>query len=174
MEAAIRDARPSDAAQLALVHVRSWQEAYRGLVPQAYLDGLDPVQRRPGWERTLDRTDPARGGVLVAEDDARLVGFASYGPSRDDDAGPGPTGEVFAIYLLPEAWGHGTGRQLMDAAVAGLTAAGYERAALWVLDGNARARRFYQAAGWTADGAVKQDDRWGFPLTETRYRRSLR
>jgi GNAT superfamily N-acetyltransferase len=72
----------------------------------------------PGWERTLDRTDPARSGV-----------------------------EVFAIYLLPEARGQGTGRQLMDAA---------------------------EEAGWAADGAVKQDDDLGFTLTEVRYRRSPR
>ena len=141
MTAEIRAARTADAAQLALVHVRSWQSAYRGLVPQEYLDGLDPALRLVRWERILTQLDPVSGGVLVAEDGSRLQGFVGYGPSRDADTNPRETGEITVLYLLPEVWGQGIGRQLMTAAVSGLTAAGYDQAVLWVLDSNARARR---------------------------------
>jgi ribosomal protein S18 acetylase RimI-like enzyme len=169
----IRDARTADAAQLALVHVRSWQSAYRGLVPQDYLDSLDPARRLVRWERTLAGLDPVSDGVLVAEEGRRLQGFVAYCPSRDHDTDPRETGEITVLYLRPAAWGQGIGRQLMAAAVSGLTTAGYDQAILWVLDSNARARRFYAAAGWSADGTAKDQDIGGSAVTELRYRKSL-
>lgn len=215
----IRAARVADAAQIAVVHVRSWQGAYRGLLPQAYLDGLDPAERVGRWERSLaevgagraeadagrtgdaghtgdagrtggaERTGDsgrtgdagragvengaARSGVLVADAGGDLLGFASYSPSRDSDADPGRVGEIGAIYLLPSAWGKGIGRRLIDATLACLAAAGFVQVTLWVLDSNVRARRFYEAGGWSADGGQKLDESRGFPITQVRYRRSF-
>ncbi len=170
----IRAAHIDDAEQIAVMHVRSWQAAYRGAVPQDYLDGLDPATRVEGRRRSVRDADWPRSGTLVAtHDDGTIVGFAHIGPTRDDDA-DGGVGEVYAIYLAPCAWGKGYGRALMAASLAGLTQAGYQQAMLWVLDANARARRFYEAAGFQPDGAVKDDDSRGFRLTEVRYRRSLR
>lgn len=165
----IRPATPEDAEPIADAHVRSWQSAYRGLLPQQVIDRNDLTSRTADWRRIL----AAPGDVIVAETaDHKLLGFAAAGPSRDADSDPA-TGEVQAIYLAPEAWGQGTGRQLMAAAVARLASNGFTRAILWVLDTNARARRFYEAAGWTPDGAVKNDDRHGVPISEVRYARSL-
>jgi len=169
----VRPARAEDAGQIALVHVRSWQGAYRGLIPQAYLEGLDVAQRTQMWERTLAETEDPNAGVLVADEGGSVVGFVGYFPSRDPDADPGLVGEIGAIYLLPGAWGGGIGRRLMDAAIDRLAGAGFAQATLWVLDSNVRARRFYEAGGWSADGTAKQDDSRGFPLSEVRYRRSL-
>ncbi len=169
----IRPAQVGDAPGIAVVHVRSWQEAYRGLLPQGFLDGLNPVQRAGFWERILAAGEE-RSGVVVADDGEGLLGFACFGPARDEDAGPGRTGEIMAIYLLPDVWGKGWGRQLMAATVTGMTGAGFRQAVLWVLDTNERARRFYQAAGWSVDGAVKADTIGGAVVTEVRYRRSLR
>jgi GNAT superfamily N-acetyltransferase len=147
----IRPAVGADADAIAVVHVRSWQAAYRGLVPQDYL---------------VARDEAAPGGP-------RIVGFAGYQPTRDADSDPAVTGQLSTIYLVPEAWGTGTGRRLLAGAVTGLTAAGYADAALWVLDGNERACRFYAAAGWAPDGTHQDDDRAGFSLHELRYRRAL-
>ena len=158
---------------IAIAHVRSWQAAYRGLVPQDYLDNLDAEQRRPVWERILDEAEWPRAGTFVAENDKDIVGFASICPTRDDDAEPASVGELAAIYLVPEAWGTGLGRELMISGLSALSDAGFGEATLWVLDTNSRARRFYEAAGWHADGAVKQDGRRGFVLNEVRYRRAL-
>ncbi len=70
-------------------------------------------------------------------------------------------------------WGQGHGRELMTAALDGLTMVGYGEATLWVLDSNKRARRFYEAAGSRADGSVKEYEGLGFTLPEVRYRRLL-
>src|SRR5277367_5568477 len=109
----IRSARVADAAQIAVVHVRSWQGAYRGLLPQAYLDGLDPAQRVGRWEQTLAEAEATPAGVLVAANGRSLLGFVAYSPSRDADADSGLVGQIGAIYLLPDAWGQGVGRRLM-------------------------------------------------------------
>ncbi|WP_169978812.1 GNAT family N-acetyltransferase [Microbispora sp. H10836] len=167
----IRRAEPVDAAAIAAVHVRSWQAAYPGLMPQAHLDGLTPAMRLPVWERLLGES-PRRTEVLVAEVDGSVAGFAAFGPGRDDDVGPASVAEVSAIYLMPEVWGAGVGGRLMSAALDNLAAAGYEQATLWVVEGNDRARRFYERGGWRPDGAVQRDESDGFPLTEVRYRRS--
>jgi GNAT superfamily N-acetyltransferase len=168
-----RRAGTDDAAAIAIVHVRSWQGAYRGLLPQEYLDGLDPAGRVGWWRQALERTQWPAAGTLVAVSDGQVSGFAHVGPTRDDGDGDGRVGEVTAIYVLPEAWGTGLGRALMTAALGELATAGYESATLWVLESNARARRFYERAGWSADGSVKQDDIGGARVTEVRYRRPL-
>jgi len=169
----IRKATVADAAAIAAVHVRSWQAAYRGLLPREFLDGLDTARRQEGWARGLAADEWPRAGVLVAEQDDQVRGFVGVGPARDAGADPAHVAELAAIYLLPEAWGQGMGRLLMARAVEAMTSAGYQRASLWVLDTNARARRFYEAAGWHADGASKTDSSWGVPLSEVRYQISL-
>ena len=112
-------------------------------------------------------------GLLVADAGGRVPGFVSYGPARDDDTDSRRTGEIYAIYLVPAAWDEGIGRQLMAAALDRLGKSGFDQVILWVLDSNARARRFYEAGGWRADGAEKRDEGFGVPMTEVRYRRSL-
>ncbi|HEU5369692.1 MAG TPA: GNAT family N-acetyltransferase, partial [Ktedonobacterales bacterium] len=82
---------------------------------------------------------------------------------------PPLTGEVRAIYLAQAAAGKGIGRALFAHAVADLRARGYQRATLWVLESNARARRFYEVAGWRPDGARKTEERPGALLREVRY-----
>ena len=170
----VRPARIDDAARVAEIHVLGWQGGYRGLLPQEYLDGLDPADRLSRWIQSLRGFDWSRGGCfVVAGDDGLLAGFASVGQSRDDDAESGEVGEVMAIYLTPDSWGKGLGRELMGAALTHLRGVGYADVTLWVLDTNARARRFYEAAGFRPDGAMKVDDSLGFPLRKARYRRSL-
>ncbi len=153
--------------------MRSWQRGYRGLIPQAYLDGLDPARGTGRWAQSVAEADWSQGGTLVvADEDGVLLGFANAQASRDEDADVS-VAEVWAIYLAPDAYGKGYGRELMTATLGCLAQLGYALVTLWVLDTNARARRFYEAAGFRADGAVKVDDGRGFPLRELRYRRLL-
>ena len=167
--ASVRPAALADAEGIGLVHVRSWQSAYHGKMPQDHLDGLDPARRAEVWRRIMEETEPSRGGVLVSvAEGGGITGFASFGPSRDSDTDPQVTGEVFAIYADPDAWGTGTGRALMASMVAELARLGYVGAILWVLDTNDRARRFYHLAGWEEDGAGKTDGSRGFDITEVR------
>ena len=168
----VRPADAADAAAIATVHVASWQGAYRGLLPDGYLDGLDVARWTAGWQRVLGDPVPGRVTLVAETDDGRPVGFADVMPSRDADAAPG-TGEITSIYALPDRWGTGVGRALMAAAEAALRKGGCRAATLWVLRDNERARRFYDRAGWVPDGTEKTDELAGVPVVEVRYRRVL-
>ena len=146
------------------MHVRAWQTAYRGQLPDDYLDGLRAEERAAGWER-----DRARDPVLVAERDGRVVGFAVVGAAED----PQGAGELYAINVDPDHWGTGAGRALLLAGQAELVRLGHGEAVLWVLPGNHRARRFYEAAGWVADGVERSAEVQGVVVPEVRYRRRL-
>ncbi len=168
----IRRAETGDAQALARVHVRTWQGAYRGLIPQDYLDSLDVARWRSGWDRVLEAMDWPGTGVLVAEDHDEVVGFVSFGPTRDDAELTG--GEIYSIYAIPGVWGQGVGRELMAAGLAALADAGFTEASLWVLDTNTRARRFYEAGGWSVDEAGRTLEMRGFSVREVRYGRPSR
>ena len=126
----------------AFVHWKCWQETYPGLVSQEYLDNLT-------LEKTEEKAFQWRDNLLVAKDGDRVVGFVGYGQSEEAD-----TGEVFALYVLPEFHGTGVGRQLMDAALEKLSA--YPRICLWLVKGNGRAIRFYEKCGFRLNGVEKQ------------------
>jgi GNAT superfamily N-acetyltransferase len=164
----VRHARVGDAAELGLLHVRAWQAAYRGQMPDDFLDGLRPEDRQAGWERALGR-DRTHDPVLVAERDGGVVGFAVLRAAED----PEGAGELAAINVDPDHWGTGAGRALLAAAHAELARLGYAEAVLWVLPGNRRARRFYEITGWVADGAERSIEISGVTVPEVRYRRRL-
>jgi GNAT superfamily N-acetyltransferase len=169
----IRLATPADAAVLATIHVHSWQWAYQGQVPDAYLKHLGQTlsERIEARRIQLERL-PLEYRYWVAEHAGKPVGFATTRPSEDADAVP-LTAEVLALYLDPGAVGQGIGKALFAHAVADFRQRGFRQATLWVLESNARAHRFYEMAGWTPDGARKSEERPGFFLHEVRYRTQL-
>lgn len=168
---------PDDAPTIATVHVRSWQGAYPGLIPQSYLDALTPQERRGEWEEALRASAWPRSGVIVllgppdddADGEGPITGFCSFGPTRDTDADATTVGEVLTFYLDPTAFGSGGADVLMSAALVALRAAPFATAGLWVLGTNARARRFYERRGWRPDGASKRHDWGAFVATDERY-----
>lgn len=165
----IRLAAIEDARAIAELHIRSWQWAYRGQIPDAYLDNLSSqLERRVEQRRAELAALPPHARWWVAEQGSKIVGFARTGQCRDQDVAPG-TAEVEAIYLAQEVAGQGIGRALFARAVADLHQRGFQRATLWVLESNQRARRFYEVAGWSPDGVSKTEERPGTLLREVRY-----
>jgi len=150
----VRPASVDDAAAIGRLRIETWRAAYAGIVADDLLDGLvsdeADVERR---RRYIAEPAPQTHTLVGTTDDA-VVGFAVAGPSRDDDAKEA-TGEIYAIYVSAAHWGSGIGRQLMNASMSALRREGFARVTLWVLEGNARARRFYETAGLAPDGARK-------------------
>jgi ribosomal protein S18 acetylase RimI-like enzyme len=168
----VRKATAQDASAIAFVHVRSWQVAYRGHMPDEFLDGLDVEKRTKMWRELTQEPDKI---IFVAEDrEGNIVGFSALGPSRDADANPN-TAEVAAIYVHPEKWKKGIGRALLSASLDQVRTREFDQITLWVLEANQRARSFYEAFGFVQDGAMKDDDQWkNFAIREVRYRLDLR
>ena len=103
-------------------------------------------------EATTARARQFPENTLVAKDKEKVVGFAVYGPSRDEDLTN--AGEVVAIYVLSEYYGHKIGYRLMNEAVSRLSE--YNTIFVWVLEQNERAIRFYHRYGFEFDGCKKQ------------------
>jgi ribosomal protein S18 acetylase RimI-like enzyme len=169
----LRHATERDARAIADVHVRSWQQAYRGQLPQSFLDALSVSDRAESWRHWL-ATAPVSADrpFWVAEAAGRVVGFITTGPSRDDDAVRG-TSEVYAIYVDPDCWEKGIGTSLLERAVHDLRRHGNTLATLWCLASNKQARSFYERAKWRADGATKREVVGGVETEEVRYRLTL-
>ncbi len=161
----VRRATVDDARSIARVHVEAWRAAYRGLMPDTVLDAFtgvegDPVSRSAAldaserrWRDNLVKM-PAQGRTAVAERSGSVVGFVTAGPSRASPV----LGEIWALYASPDTWGGGFGRALLDDALAFLATNHLADVELWVLEGNARAIRFYEAAGFRFDGATKDEE----------------
>ena len=158
----------TDARAIAEIAVRGWQAAYRGILPDEFLDGLSVTAREAGWRDLLEGDAEVRTPAWLAELGGRRVGFVSSGPPRDEDVAA-PAAEIYAIYVLPDSWRRGVGRMLLRTAVAHWQAAGVDRLVLWVLRDNARARGFYESMGWRADGAEQPLTIGDVSVREVRY-----
>lgn len=147
-----------DCEELGRVHIQVWREAYAGQMPADYLAGLSESRSASNWRhRLLEPEARTRGATtLVAKDDAgRIVGFASAGPSVDEDA---PTvWQLYVINLLAEVHGTGLADELLAAVL------GDRDATLWVVEGNVRARAFYARHGFVDEGTRTEHEATGTP-----------
>jgi len=107
------------------------------------------------------------------DDAAEVAGFAWLGPAREDGPDQQDLGELYAIYVRPDAWGRGLGRALLAETMRRLRSDGFRGAILWVLEDNPRTRLFYEQAGWRFDGGVKEEEILARRVREVRYRIAL-
>ncbi|MDE2901910.1 MAG: GNAT family N-acetyltransferase [Chloroflexota bacterium] len=166
----IRPATVNDAEAIESVRIATWKACYRGIVPNVYLDALSVQSSRVDRIRKgIDRADA--GGSVVAVADSQVIGMGFAGAPEDDQV-PASTGEVFAVYVLPDWQGQGVGRALLERLTSGLRALGYHSAILWTLRDRRATRRFYEANGWVCDGTEETHD-WHGPVHLVRYACSL-
>jgi GNAT superfamily N-acetyltransferase len=146
-----------------------WDESARA----AFTELLPPGHEfpEPDAERWFALIEDPGVSMLLAEEDAELLGFSTSGESRDDDA-DASVGEVRSFFVAAGRWGQGVGRALMAAALDSLRERGSTEATVWSFAANTRANAFYERAGFTRDGAEKTEEAWAH-LLEIRYRRSL-
>jgi GNAT superfamily N-acetyltransferase len=167
----IRPMAFADCDRVSEIRIRGWQFAYQGLMPRSFLDALSVPQDA---ERRRARFGQGDGRVvnLVAEHAGEVVGWSCHGSYRDGEVRT-EEAELYAIYVAPGNLGTGVGRALLQESLRQCAALGHDRVLLWVLKGNARARRFYQRAGFHADGAEEPFEVDGVPVPEVRYVKEL-
>lgn len=169
MDPAVRQPTPEDGPGMGRVHVETWQVAYRGHMPDEYLDGLSAEERGEQWGGAIaGGLQPRRMRLVTDADDGSVSGICMAGPANLDDA-PETLGEIYLIYVHPDHWDSGAGRALMIAGLDFLRSADFTDAVLWVLTTNARARRFYERGGWVCDEIERIDEILGLEVHETRY-----
>ena len=161
----MRPATPSDAAPIAELRIASWRATYRGMIPDAYLDGMQLADSVSIWSKVLS-APPNRTSVFVAQDESGLLGFAAGQPRE-----PGKYGfdaELSAVYLRPDRQREGIGRRLVCAVARAQQASAATGLIVWVIAGNKAARAFYEALG--GELLVEQPFQWdGMDLVEAGY-----
>jgi GNAT superfamily N-acetyltransferase len=164
MAVQLRTATDADLEAVGSLHHRSRAAAYEGIVaPSALTFGSEGAMGEWWTERRRWEQDTHRLTVAVT-DDGRVVGFSYVG----DTLTPGVQ-ELYAIHVDPDEVGTGVGRLLMQDALRHLGA----RAVLWVLEGNTRARRFYEKGGWHPDGETRESPMGGEVTHQLRYTRTI-
>ena len=148
----VRPARVQDVTQMASVHVRCWQETYRGLMSDAVLDDPGfPAARERMWSAVLTGERYRQNRVAVAERGEQLVGIAMSGLPEDVTAAWAR--QLYVLYVYLADHGSGAGRALLEAVIDPA-----ESAVLWVADPNPRAQAFYRKHGFVPDGTARVED----------------
>ena len=160
----IRLARPGDASEIANVHVSSWRQTYRGLLPADYLAKLDFRKKIDAWSKVIFEHE--KFAIYIAEDRMGVIGFATFEAARDV-IWEGH-GEVSSIYLLSRFKGRGLGKALLRAGMRELTRRSFQQAYCWVLDGNPTVK-FYEHSGAIYSGVSKDDEIAGQKIKELAY-----
>ncbi|HUM13042.1 MAG TPA: GNAT family N-acetyltransferase [Myxococcaceae bacterium] len=137
----IRQATSGDAPAIARVQVLTWQQTYRGILPDSFLDALDVERSAESWRAVV----ADRRRITHVVDGPGILGFCTAGPSRGDPTGF--RGEVEAIYIHPAEQGRGHGTALVQAAMGWLAAKRLTPVLVWALEANAQAHGFYQSLG---------------------------
>jgi ribosomal protein S18 acetylase RimI-like enzyme len=140
-----------DLERVGLIHSRSRQAAYTGLVPDEALARVTPEQQVEVWRERMARL-PSPSAPLVAEVGGDVIGFALAQMTPETGA------ELVAIHVLPEHQGTGAGKALMVAVVAAFRDWGAAAATLHVIAGNERAQAFYRRSGWHLRGPAGYHD----------------
>lgn len=162
----LRHGLPEDAPAASRLHAATWRASYRGLVPDALLDGLADDRWEAGWRRAVDGLDPTRV-VHVAERGGALVGIAGGGRARAG-APADHRGEVYVLYVHPAHQGQGIGSALLRATATDLVGRGLLPIVIWTLFANPRSRGFYEARGGIVAGE-KHEPFDGHVLHEVAY-----
>ncbi|MGW0902954.1 N-acetyltransferase family protein [Streptomyces sp. NPDC002853] len=168
----VRAMTESDVPAVAAIRVTGWKSAYAGIVPRSFLDDMTVEADIQQLRQHFKGAKEGATNLVAVDPRGRVVGWACLGP-----LGGGGTsatrGELYALYVQPSLTGSGIGRILLDAVHAHARADGFDLVLLWVLTDNSGARRFYERAGYVADGAVQVDDYDGVSVPEVRYQTAL-
>jgi GNAT superfamily N-acetyltransferase len=168
----IRTAQVADAEAIARVRVAAWRAAYRGLMPDAYLERADLEATETEQLRDRLGAISLRARVSVAEANEWIVGYCAYGCDTNDERAC-LKGAIFDLYIHPQLWYHGVGHRLLAYATEYFKIQGCGQATLLVYEDNIRARRFYERAGWRRDGHRELFTHYDFARPVLRYRISL-
>ena len=164
MPDAVREARPGEGARLAEVFLSSGRASWaRHLSPVGLAGVTSPAEE---WERLISNPDRI---ILAAERRGQVAALAVLCRSSDQDSDPARVALLDRLYTEPASWRRGLGRALLDAAMVELRKRGFLELTLWTAEWNT-SRGFYEALGWTQDGATREKTFAGSTFREVRYR----
>jgi lincosamide nucleotidyltransferase A/C/D/E len=161
-----REATVADVPAVCIVRQRSWRAAYASLMPQPVIDAIDLGTMWSAWRAAVRRPPSRSTRLFVAGPPGEVHSYTFVRPAD----GSSEAGQVSAVYSDPTAWGTPSGWAAFSTGVEFLHAHGFTDLSLWMLKGNERAGRFYERAGWTADGEEQTTETASGSYVEVRYR----
>lgn len=166
----VRPATPDDAGEIARIQLTTWRHAYRRILPQHIVDGIDEAWVTRRWRTSIDDPPSPRHRVLVAVEQAQqayLVGFVATGevdetalaPDEEPEALLRPDVASITDLLVQPRWGRrGHGSRLLAASVDHWRDDGFHTAVAWSFEADPATRGLLTAAGWELDGAARALD----------------
>ncbi|MDR1159402.1 MAG: GNAT family N-acetyltransferase [Syntrophomonadaceae bacterium] len=151
-------------SDMGFIHSKSWQAAYRGIIPDNVVDDFLPEKRAAIFQKVIT-TNPEEYYLFKVDDIPAGIGslYKNYEENMDETEG-----EIYSIYFHPDFWGTLATHKAVEFCLDRLKELGFKRIVIWVLQDNIRARKFYEKHGFTLDGA-QQILEIGKPLVEVRY-----
>lgn len=156
MDVYVRKMIIEDIEAVRQLYISGWQNAFKGIVPQDYLDHMN-----------LDNWAPPLDGAYILTDRKSILGTSSISTARDDSFNG--WGEIISIYVLPELIGQGYGHILFEFVRGKLLELGYDHIYLTVFEDNMRARKFYEKHGFSWNNERLPLNVGGKDLIELRY-----
>ena len=147
--------------EISSVYENSWKYAYRGIIPQDYLDSIPSGH----WSKSINKS--GMNNIVVIEN-GLIIGTASFCKSRWEKYSD--YGEIVSIYFLPEYIGKGYGKYLLKKCIEELETKGFCNILLWVLEENHRAREFYEKNGFCLCKEIMNDNIGGKEIKEVMYK----
>ncbi len=136
----IRKRERKDCKEIARVVTIAWNETYKGIVPDEFLDNLYKNEEER-VNNSLKEFDENDNHQYVLEVDNKIVGFINVGSSEEEGYG-----EIFALYIINGYKGFGFGKKLIEAGIDELKEMGYNKMVIGCLDGN-KSNDFYKHIG---------------------------
>lgn len=158
-----------DAYDIAFIHTKSWQKAYRGIYPDDFLDSLDVDKRRKMFEEKIANSQMH---YCIFRVDGKPAGMASFGKSYDKNA-PENAGELYCFYFHPDFWGTPFTHMAMLFCIEEFKKLGWKKIFLGVFTDNIRARRFYEKHGFVFERSEGDVTHFGISVDGVRYSRDL-
>lgn len=154
MEYNIRKRERKDCFEIAHVVTITWNETYKGIVPDWFLEELK-INEKERANKIYNEFDENKNNTLVLEVDKKIIGFANYGESSDSEYNN--CGEIFALYIINKYHGNGYGRKLVNEAIKELKKMNFDKMIIGCLKGNP-SNEFYKHIGgiYVKDGLYKR------------------
>jgi GNAT superfamily N-acetyltransferase len=146
----IRHATPIDAREIEDLRIENWKIAYRGIVPDDYLEALSP--KYDDREKSLRDVESKH---YVAVDNNEIVGWVRGHRTQDDDCDEA-TYEIGAVYVKPSHWRQGIGKKLIDHLLGEVDHEHYQEVIVWTFRDYEQSNRFYQSLGFAKDEKTEQ------------------
>ncbi len=143
MDYKIRKKERKDCADVAHIVTVAWNETYRGIVPDDFLDNLYANEEERA-KNAYNNFNEEENHQYVLEVDNKVVGFVSVGSSNETDYKN--CGEIYAIYIINGYKGYGFGKELIDTGIKELKKMNFDKMIIGCLDGNPT-NEFYKHLG---------------------------